>query len=140
MEARAHTWQLASTLDSVDWAESHVTDLAKEAGFGEDECHEIGIAIREAMVNAVVHGNHYSTEKKVNLSVDVSSQALTMVVEDSGTGLDLTKLADPLAEENLLRASGRGLLIVRAFMDEFHVELRAEGGTRLRLVKCRPAA
>ena len=139
MEARAQTWQLASTLDSVDWAEAHVTALANDAGFNEDECHEIGISVREAMVNAVVHGNHYSTEKKVNLSVDVSSGALTMVIEDSGSGLDLATLPDPLAEENLLRPSGRGLLIVGAFMDEFTVERRTEGGTRLRLRKNRPA-
>ncbi len=138
MEARAQIWQLASTLESVDWAEAHVTDLAKSGGFGEDECHEIGIAIREAMVNAVVHGNHYSSEKKVNLKLEFTGESLTMVVEDSGSGLDIDALPDPLAEENLLRPSGRGLLIVRAFMDEFTVERRAEGGTRLRLVKNRP--
>ena len=140
MEARAQTWQLASTLDSVDWAEAFVVGLAKDSGYGEDECHEIGICIREAMVNAVVHGNHYSTEKKVNLSVDLGQDSLTMVVEDSGSGLDLASLPDPLAEENLLRPSGRGLLIVRAFMDEFTVERREEGGTRMRLVKNRHAA
>lgn len=138
MEARAQIWQVASTLDSVDWAEAHVTELAKSAGFGEDECHEIGIAIREAMVNAVVHGNHYSSDKKVNLKIDLTEQSLTMVVEDSGSGLDMDTLPDPLSEANLLRPSGRGLLIVRAFMDEFTVERRAEGGTRLRLVKNRP--
>jgi serine/threonine-protein kinase RsbW len=140
MEARAQTWQLASSLESVDWAEAHVTDLAKKSGFDEDGCHEIGIAVREAMVNAVVHGNHYSSEKKVNLSVEMGEKSLTIIVEDSGSGLDLDALPDPLADENLLRPSGRGLLIVRAFMDEFTVERRAEGGSRLRLVKNRPAA
>lgn len=140
MEARAQTWELASSLDSVDWAESHVTELAKNAGFSEDERHEIAIALREAMVNAVVHGNHYSSDKKVNLILEVGDRALVIVIEDSGTGLDLESLPDPLADENLLRPSGRGLLIVRAFMDEFTAERRAEGGTRLRLVKNRPAA
>lgn len=139
MEARAQTWQLASTLDSVDWAEGHVTALAKEAGFDEDARHEIGIALREAMVNAVVHGNHYSADKQVSLSVEISPAALVIVIDDQGSGLDLDSLPDPLAEENLLRPSGRGLLIVRAFMDEFTVERRAEGGSRLRLVKNRPA-
>lgn len=114
--------------------------IAREAGFDEDACSDIGISVRESMVNAVVHGNHYSTEKKVNLSVDVSSSTLTMIIEDSGSGLDLSTLPDPLAEENLLRPSGRGLLIIGAFMDEFAVERRAEGGTRMRLVKNRPAA
>ena len=140
MEARAQTWQLASTLDSVDWAENHVTAWAKDAGFNEDACYDIGLAVREAMVNAVVHGNHYSADKKVNLTLDLGETALTINIEDQGTGLDLATLPDPLAEENLLRPSGRGLMLVGAFMDEFTVELRAEGGTRLRLVKKRPAA
>ena len=140
MEARAQTWQLASTLDSVDWAEIHVTAWAKGAGFNEDACYDIGLAVREAMVNAVVHGNHYSADKKVNLTLDLGETALTINIEDQGTGLDLASLPDPLAEENLLRPSGRGLMLVGAFMDEFTVELRAEGGTRLRLVKKRPAA
>ncbi len=140
MEARAQTWELASSLDSVDWAEAHVTALAKDLGFDEDSCHEIGIAVREAMVNAVVHGNHYSADKKVHLNLEVGDDALAMTIDDQGTGLDLATLPDPLAEENLLRPSGRGLLIVRAFMDDFTVERRAEGGTRLRLVKNRPAA
>jgi len=140
MEARAQTWELASSLDSVDWAEAHVTALAKDLGFDEDSCHEIGIAVREAMVNAVVHGNHYSADKKAQLNLEVGDDALAMTIDDQGTGLDLATLPDPLAEENLLRPSGRGLLIVRAFMDDFTVERRAEGGTRLRLVKNRPAA
>jgi len=140
MEARAQTWELASSLDSVDWAEAHVTALAKDLGFDEDSCHEISIAVREAMVNAVVHGNHYSADKKVQLNLEVGDDALAMTIDDQGTGLDLATLPDPLAEENLLRPSGRGLLIVRAFMDDFTVERRAEGGTRLRLVKNRPAA
>lgn len=140
MEARAQTWQLASTLDSVDWAENHVTARAKDVGFNEDACYDIGLAVREAMVNAVVHGNHYSADKKVNLTLDLGETALTINIEDQGTGLDLASLPDPLAEENLLRPSGRGLMLVAAFMDEFTVELRAEGGTRLRLVKKRPAA
>ncbi len=91
------------------------------------------------MVNAVVHGNHYSADKQVSLSVEISPAALVIVIDDQGSGLDLDSLPDPLAEENLLRPSGRGLLIVRAFMDEFTVERRAEGGSRLRLVKNRPA-
>ncbi|MBY0507779.1 MAG: ATP-binding protein [Bryobacteraceae bacterium] len=140
MDARAQTWQLASTLDSVDWAEAQVMAVAQDAGFGEDECHEIGLAVREALVNAVVHGNHYSTEKQVNFSLEPTVESLKIVIEDSGTGLDLAKLRDPLAEENLLRPSGRGLLIVGAYMDEFTVERRVEGGTRLRLVKNRPTA
>ena len=114
MEARAQTWQLASTLDSVDWAENHVTALAKDAGFNEDACYDIGLAVREAMVNAVVHCNNYSADKKVNFTLDLGETALTINIEDQGTGLDLSSLPDPLAEENLLLPSGRGLMLVAA--------------------------
>lgn len=124
-----------STLDSVDQAEERVLKIARELGFDDDQQHELGIAVREAMVNAVVHGNKYSTEKKATLTIEDADRALTLVVEDEGDGLDLAALPDPLAEENLLRPSGRGLLIIQAFVDEFAVERRHPRGTALRMVK-----
>jgi serine/threonine-protein kinase RsbW len=124
-----------TNLDSVDQAEQRVLEIAQEAGFDEDQRHEIGIAVREAMVNAVVHGNKYSAGKKATLTIENADQALTLLVEDEGEGLDVNALPDPLAEENLLRPSGRGLLIIQAFVDEFAVEKRQPSGTTLRMVK-----
>jgi len=126
---------LDSTLDSVDAAEREVLRVAMEIGFPEEELHQIGMAVRESMVNAVVHGNRYNARKKVHLSVSKSADHLTVVIADEGEGFDLNSLPDPLAEENLLRQSGRGLLLIQAFVDEFIVRRRQPSGTEVRMVK-----
>lgn len=126
---------LDSTLDSVDAAEREVLRVAMEIGFPEEDLHQIGMAIRESMVNAVVHGNRYNARKKVHLSVSKAVDHLTVVIADEGEGFDLNSLPDPLAEENLLRQSGRGLLLIQAFVDEFSVRRRQPSGTEVRMVK-----
>jgi serine/threonine-protein kinase RsbW len=126
---------LESTLDSVDKAETLVMEEAGKNGFDDDDQQQIGMAIRECMVNAVVHGNRYNKNKKVHLEIDRSSEALTVIIGDEGAGFDINSLPDPLAPENLLRQSGRGLLLIRAFMDEFDLHPRPGGGTEVRLVK-----
>lgn len=126
---------LESTLQSVDKAEAIVMAEANELGFDEDEQHQIGMAVRECMVNAVVHGNRYSKKKKVHLDVERSRESLAVIIGDEGEGFDLNSLPDPLSPENLMRQSGRGLLLVRAFMDEFDLHPRPGGGTEVRLVK-----
>ena len=126
---------LDSTLDSVDQAETIIMDAAEKAGFHEDDMHKIGMAARECMVNAVVHGNRYSKDKKVHLTVTSGHDRLTIRIADQGGGFDVSKLPDPLAEENLLRHSGRGLFLIRAFMDEVDVRPADPRGAEVTLVK-----
>lgn len=126
---------LDSTLDSVDSAEELVLQIAQTAGVDEDELHKIGMAVREAMVNAVVHGNRYNANKRVRLTVGVDTDRLTVRIADQGEGFDMSMLPDPLAEENLLRQSGRGILLIRAFVDRFHVRRLDPSGTEVTLVK-----
>jgi serine/threonine-protein kinase RsbW len=126
---------LDSTLDSVEVAETAVLRDAEAIGFGEDELHQLGMAVRESMVNAVVHGNRYNARKKVHVSITKGHDRLTVVIADEGEGFDLSLLPDPLAEENLLRQSGRGLLLIQAFVDEFQVRRSQPSGTEVRMVK-----
>ncbi|MGA8026912.1 MAG: ATP-binding protein [Bryobacteraceae bacterium] len=126
---------LDSNLQSVDQAETIVMEEARKLGFDEDDQHQIGMAVRECVVNAVVHGNGYSKKKKVHLDVERSGDSLSVVIGDEGQGFDLNSLPDPLSPENLMRQSGRGILLVRAFMDEFDLHPRPGGGTEVRLVK-----
>lgn len=126
---------LESTLQSVDEAETLVVRAAGQAGLNDDDAHQIGMAVREVMVNAVVHGNRYNKKKRVHLDIEPSPTALTVVIGDEGAGFDINSLPDPLSPENLLRQSGRGLLLVRAFMDDFQVQPREGGGTEVRIVK-----
>lgn len=124
-----------SALDSVDAAEHAVLDFARKLGFGDDDLHQITVALREAMVNAIVHGNKYSSEKKVRLSAWQEGAALKMVVQDEGNGFDPAGLPDPLAQENLLKESGRGILLIQAFVDEFQVRRLSPAGTEVMMVK-----
>jgi serine/threonine-protein kinase RsbW len=126
---------LDSTLDSVDTAEADSLRLAEEMGFEEEDLHKIGMAVRECMVNAVVHGNRYNARKRVHFVGIREPDRLTVVIRDEGEGFDLAALPDPLAEENLLRQSGRGLLLIQAFMDEFDVHRAQPGGTEVKMVK-----
>ncbi len=127
--------QLDSTLQSADTAEDLVLKEAEKLGLEEEEQHQIGMAVRECTVNAVVHGNRYNKNKRVHLLIERSTQELAVTIGDEGAGFDINSLPDPLAPENLLRQSGRGLMLARAFMDEFDLHPRPGGGTEVRLVK-----
>jgi serine/threonine-protein kinase RsbW len=126
---------LDSTLESVDRAEELVVEAAKKAGIEEDDALSLGMAIRECMVNAVVHGNRYNLNKKVHLTVTRTAAQLIMKIADEGEGFELEDLPDPLADENLLRHSGRGIFIIRAFTDDFQVRRMSPSGTEVTLVK-----
>ena len=135
LETRTIDLLLDSTLDSVDIAEEAVLKEAQELGFDEDNLHEIGMAVRECMVNAVVHGNRYNARKKVHAMIQRTSDRLSIVIQDEGDGFDMAELPDPLADENLLRHSGRGLLLIQAYMDEFQIRPREPKGTEVKMVK-----
>lgn len=134
-ESRGVETLLDSDLDSVDTAEAETLKVAGELGFEEEDLHRIGMAVRECMVNAVVHGNRYNARKKVHFQVLKSAGSMTIVIRDEGEGFELQSLPDPLAEENLLRQSGRGLLLIRAFMDDLTIERVSPQGTEVRMKK-----
>jgi serine/threonine-protein kinase RsbW len=126
---------LDSTLESVDNAEQIAVGVAERAGFDEDELMKIGMAVRESMVNAVVHGNRYNAHKKVRFSVDKGAGRFTIRIADEGEGFDFESLPDPLAPENLMRTSGRGIFLIRSFMDEFQIRHLDPSGTEVTLIK-----
>lgn len=126
---------LDSTLESVDSAEELAVGMAQRVGLDEDDLMKIGMAVRESMVNAVVHGNRYSEHKKVHFSVAANEERFIVQIADAGEGFDFDSLPDPLAPENLLRTSGRGIFLIRSFMDDFQMRHLESGGTEVTLVK-----
>jgi serine/threonine-protein kinase RsbW len=128
------SYTLDSTLETVDNAEQIASRIAAETGFGEDEVMQISMAVREAAVNAVLHGNAYDPDKKVKLDFERNGDALIITIRDQGKGLDLAKIPDPLAPENLLKTSGRGIFLIRSFMDLVEI-LPSQSGTEVKLVK-----
>ena len=118
MNATRVSYTLESTLASVNKAEQAAGEVAAKSGFDEDDCGRIAMAVREATVNAVLHGNRYDPSKRVTISFESTPETLTVTVRDEGQGLDPAQLPNPLAPENLLKESGRGIFLIRTFMDE----------------------
>jgi len=128
------SFALSSTMESVCEVEAAADKLAAEAGFDEDERFRLAMAVREAAVNAVLHGNDYDPSKRISASFENNGKSLVITIADEGRGLDPETLPDPLAPENLLRGTGRGIFLIRSFMDEVHFR-QLHPGTELTLVK-----
>jgi serine/threonine-protein kinase RsbW len=128
------TYTLESSLDSVDKVEQTAEEMARNAGIDEDDTFRFSMAVREAAVNAVLHGNAYDPEKRITATFENTGKDLIIRISDQGKGLDPATLPDPLAPENLLRGSGRGIFLIRSFMDEVHFR-QLHPGTELTLVK-----
>jgi serine/threonine-protein kinase RsbW len=128
------SYTLSSTLESVNTAEQKACEAAAGAGFDEEAQHHIAMAVREATVNAVLHGNAYDPAKKVLVSYETTGDALVVTITDQGGGLDEASLPDPLNPENLLKQSGRGIFLIRAFMDEVKIR-KTNPGTEITLIK-----
>jgi serine/threonine-protein kinase RsbW len=133
------TFTLDSSLDSVNKIEQTAEQTAQRAGFDEDAMQHIAMAVREAAVNAVLHGNAYDPNKHVTASFETTPESLVIKITDQGPGLNPDTLPDPLAPENILRGSGRGIFLIRAFMDEVHFR-ELHPGTELTLIKHRTPA
>jgi serine/threonine-protein kinase RsbW len=128
------SYTMDSTLETVDNAEQAASRIASEAGFNDEEVMQISMAVREAAVNAVLHGNAYDPEKKVKVDFETNLRDLVITIRDQGKGLDLNSIPDPLAPENLLKTSGRGIFLIRSFMDEVQIH-PSHTGTEIKLIK-----
>lgn len=134
MNATRVSYTLDSTLETVNKAEEMAGGFAAKAGFAEEERERISMAVREATVNAVLHGNAYDPEKRVTIAFETTPTSLTITVRDEGKGLLDNDIPDPLAPENLLKQSGRGIFLIRSFMDEVRIR-NMEPGTEITLIK-----
>lgn len=138
VEGRELHLTLESKLDSVDAGELIVQRLAEDYGFEAGDVEHLGLAVRESMINAVVHGNEYSSEKSVRFSVVVDADRITVTIQDQGSGFEPSQVPNPLDGDNLLKDSGRGLLLIRAFVDEVNIRRLTPQGTEVELVKYSP--
>src|ERR1700761_2233939 len=126
---------LDTKVESVNTAEQMCLKVAEAAGFDEEMCYRIGMSVREGVINAFHYGNQERPDKKIHLAVDITHEKLVIHVMDEGKGFKLSDVPDPLAEENILSTSGRGIFLMRAFMDEFNVVAGRTGGAGLIMSK-----
>jgi serine/threonine-protein kinase RsbW len=121
-------------MESVEVVETAADQLAIEAGLDEDQRFHIAMAVREATINAALHGNEYDPARFIDVSLENTGEDLKISIADEGKGFDPEKVPDPLAKENILRGTGRGIFLIRSLMDEVHFR-QLHPGTELTLVK-----
>ncbi len=126
---------LASRFENIEVAERALLDLCAQAGFrGEDEYWLI-TALREALANAIRHGNRQDPSLKVRVEYRLEGGNVTIRVEDEGEGFDPGDVPDPTSKENLLRPSGRGIFYMRQFMDQVEFSQAPSGGTAVLMAR-----
>ena len=126
---------LETVIDSIALAEEMSVRLAAAAGFSEDDQYKIGLAVHESVMNAYQYGNEQRREKKINVAFELSHEKMMIRVTDQGTGFRLDQVPDPRMDENVLGETGRGVLLMRAFMDEFDVLVSQGGGAEVIMAK-----
>lgn len=126
---------LPSHIEAVADAAAAATDFVHNCGIGEDAAFGIDMAVREAVTNAMVHGNNEDEAKIVEVTLNCMGHELEIEVKDQGEGFDPTTVPDPTDPENILKTSGRGIFLMRTFMDDVQWSTRPEGGTTVRMVK-----
>ena len=128
---------MPSRIETVATAAAAVAEFVGRSGVSDDAAFGIDMAVREAVTNAVLHGNRQDENKTVELVLKSSPDAVEISIHDQGPGFNPEKVPDPTATENLLKTSGRGIFFMRTFMDEVDWLIRPEGGTTVRMLKRR---
>ena len=129
-----------STFEMLEFVHVVSDQIGRLAGLDEDARHWVNVAVRESVINAIKHGNGNDAGKRVHveftpLETAAPPQGIVIRVRDEGPGFDPSTLPDPLAPENLLKASGRGIFLIRSFMDEMVLQRAPEGGMEVVMVK-----
>ena len=128
-----------STYEILDFVQVASDHLGRLAGLDDDALHWVGVAVRESVINAIKHGNRDDERKHVYVEFTPLSNSgpagIAIRVRDEGPGFDPTTIPDPLAPENVLKSSGRGIFIIRTFMDEMVLRRAPEGGMEVVMVK-----
>lgn len=131
--------EFGSAFDMLDFVQVVSDHIGRMAGLDEDALHWVGVAVRESVVNAIKHGNKNDESKRVVVEFSPvpvhAPEELVIRVRDEGEGFDPEELADPLAPENILKSSGRGIFLIRSFMDDVQLQRGELRGMEVRMVK-----
>ena len=131
--------EFTSTFEMLDFVQVVSDHIGRGIGLDEDAVHWVGVAIRESVINAIKRGNRNDASKHVFVEFATAppqhAAELNIRVRDQGEGFDPQEIADPLAPENLLKSSGRGIFLIRSFMDDVRLQRAPEGGMEIRMTK-----
>ncbi len=137
MSQKQAKFTIVSTIEAIDDAVVRTVAFASDAGFADDAIFAIDMAMREAVANAVKHGNKLDDTKNVEITLNDLTDGLEMKIRDFGAGFDVSEVPDPTNPENLLKASGRGILFMHNFVDAVEWTRHDGGGMIVRMLKKR---
>jgi serine/threonine-protein kinase RsbW len=124
-----------SRIEAVNEAAAVVAEFMNRLGIDEEVAFGVDMAVREAVTNAVIHGNKLDNAKEVGLKLRNTPEVFEISVHDQGSGFNPNDVPDPTKDENLLKTSGRGIFFMRNFMDEVDWSADPKGGTNVRMIK-----
>jgi serine/threonine-protein kinase RsbW len=131
--------EFTSAFEMLDFVQLVSDHIGQTLALDEDAQHYVGVAVRECVINAIRHGNRNDLAKRVFVEFESARNSegvqLAIRVRDQGDGFDPDSIADPLAPENLLKSSGRGIFLIRSFMDDVQLRPAPEGGMEVQMVK-----
>jgi serine/threonine-protein kinase RsbW len=131
--------EFSGELDNLAFVQAATDHVCRNAGFDRDVQDAVDLAIRESVINAIKHGNRNDAGKRVVLEFSTErlrdTIQLVITVRDQGAGFDPNAVSDPLAEENLLKTNGRGIFLIRRFMDDVDIQNIPDGGVEIRMTK-----
>ncbi len=130
--------EFTSAFEMVDFVQVVSDHVARSIGLDEDAMHWVSVAIRESVINAIKHGNKSDESKHVFVEFETATAGvpeMSIRVRDQGEGFDPEMVANPLDPENLLKSSGRGIFLIRNFMDDVQLQRAPEGGMEIRMLK-----
>ncbi|HBC46761.1 MAG TPA: ATP-binding protein [candidate division Zixibacteria bacterium] len=126
---------ISSSLDHIAAVDEFLEEWLRRQNIPEDTIADLAIAVTELVNNAIKHGNKGNLAKKVTVSLHFANGVAQATVGDEGEGFDPESIPNPIAEENLLKAIGRGIFIVKSLMDKVEFAFPATGGTRITITK-----
>lgn len=135
MREKVTKYSIPSKIEAIDEAVQKATGFASAAGFADDALFGIDMAVREALANAVKHGNKQDETKQVEITLVSLDEAMEIVIRDFGEGFDASEVPDPTNPENLLKASGRGILFMHNFVDKVEWKRHPQGGMVVKMTK-----
>ena len=131
--------EFTSAFEMLDFVQVVSDHMGRGVGLDDDAVHWVGVAIRESVINAIKHGNRNDATKRVFVEFETTPApeppGLTIRVRDQGAGFDPECIANPLDPENLLKSSGRGIFLIRNFMDDVQLHRAPEGGMEISMIK-----
>ena len=131
--------EIHSTIEALDLVQAVTEHIARRLGFDDESVHWTSMAVRESVVNAIKHGNSNDAAKLVFIDYCAVPESdpvdFIVSVRDQGPGFDPENVKDPLTPENMLSASGRGVFLIRKFMDDVVIRRAPQGGMEVRMTK-----